>query len=144
MDKTFQMTENEIQLWTDKTFSQFAISINSQIIVKTDENVSYTNMIDETSYVTGYDINWHYTLAQWVIYYFSDKYITQVKSSSDQPRAFVSQNTNKLRFVGRIGRKAKARQKAELKCHFCNLKYCIEEERSEHEKFWHSKKLKVS
>ena len=37
-------------------------------------------MIDETSYVTGYDINWHYTLAQWVIYYFSDKYITQVKS----------------------------------------------------------------
>ena len=83
------MTENEIQS-DDKTFSQFAISINSQIIVKTDENVSYTNMIDETSYVTGYDINWHYTLAQWVIYYFSDKYIAQVKSSSDQPRAFLA------------------------------------------------------
>jgi hypothetical protein len=129
------MTENEIQLWTDETFSQFAISFNTHIIVKTDENVSYTNMIDETSYVTGYDINWHYTLAQWVIYYFSDKYISQVKSSGDQPRSFVSRN--KLKFVGRIGRKAKARQKAELKCHFCNLKCCIEEERSEHEKFWH-------
>ena len=101
-------------------------------------------MIDETSYVTGYDINWHYTLAQWVIYYFSDKYIAQVKSSGEQPRGFVSQNTSKLRFVGRIGRKAReARQKAELKCHFCNLKYCIEEERTEHEKFWHSNKLKV-
>ena len=74
------MIEKKIQLWTDETFSQFAISFNSQIIVKTDDNVSYTNMIDETSYVTGYDINWHYTLAQWVIYYFSDKYIARVKS----------------------------------------------------------------
>lgn len=140
------MTENEMQLWTDKTFSQFAIFFNSQFIVKTAENVSYTNKIDETSYVTGYDINWHYTLAQWVIYYFSDKYIAQVKSPADQPRAFVSQTNNKLRFVGRsyVGRKAReARQKAELKCHFCNLKYCIEEERTEHEKFWHSNKLKV-
>ena len=138
------MIEKKIQLWTDETFSQFAISFNSQIIVKTDDNVSYTNMIDETSYVTGYDINWHYTLAQWVIYYFSDKYIARVKSSGDQPRAFVSQTSNNSTFVGRIGRKAReAKQKPELKCHFCNLKYCIEEERSEHEKFWHSKKLKV-
>lgn len=46
-----------MQLWTDKTFTQFALSFNSQIIVKTDENVSYTNMIDETSYVAGYEIN---------------------------------------------------------------------------------------
>ncbi len=53
------MTENEIQLWTDDTFSQFAISFNSDLIVKTDEDVSYINMIDETSYATGYDINWH-------------------------------------------------------------------------------------
>ena len=67
-------------------------------------------MIDETSYVTGYDINWHYTLAQWVIYYFSDKYIAQVKSSGDQPRAFVSQTNNKVRFVGRIGRKSERSQ----------------------------------
>jgi len=28
-----------------------------------------------------------------------------------------------------------------LKCHFCNLKYCLEEERKEHEEFWHSNKL---
>ena len=81
-------------------------------------------------------------LYQWVIYYFSDKYIAQVKSSADQPRAFVSQTNNKLSFVGRIGAR-EAQQKAELKCHFCNLKYCIEEERTEHEKFWHSNKLKV-
>lgn len=32
--------------------------------------------------------------------------------------------------------------KPELKCHFCNLKYCIEEERKEHEEFWHSDKIK--
>jgi hypothetical protein len=57
------------------------------------------------------DINWHYTLAQWVIYYFSDKYIAEVKSSGDQPRGFVSQNTSKLGFVGRIGRKLRAVEK---------------------------------
>ena len=67
-------------------------------------------MIDETSYVTGYDINWHYTLAQWVIYYFSDKYIARVKSSGDQPRLFVSQTSNNSRFVGRIGRKTERSQ----------------------------------
>jgi len=137
------MTENEIQLWTDDTFSQFAISFNSDLIVKTDEDVSYIKMIDATSYVTGYDINWHYTLAQWVIYYFSDKYVTHVRGSGEQPNAFVSQYSDKSRFVGKIGRKLKeAKQKPVLKCHFCNLKYCIEEERLEHEKFWHSDKLK--
>ena len=68
MDKNFQMTENEMQLWTDKTFSQFAIFFNSQFIVKTAENVSYTNKIDETSYVKGYDINWHYINGSFIIF----------------------------------------------------------------------------
>ena len=75
---------------------------------------------------------------------FQTNILHKSRAQADQPRAFVSQTSNKLRFVGRIGRKAReARQKAELKCHFCNLKYCIEEERTEHEKFWHSNKLKV-
>ena len=28
-----------------------------------------------------------------------------------------------------------------LKCHFCNLKYCLDDERKQHEEFWHSDKL---
>ena len=31
--------------------------------------------------------------------------------------------------------------KPRLKCHFCNLKYCLQEERKQHEEFWHSNKL---
>ena len=37
--------------------------------------------------------------------------------------------------------KRKLPPKPGLKCHFCNLKYCLEEERNEHEEFWHSNKL---
>ena len=55
---------------------------------------------------------------------FQTNILHKSRASADQPRAFVSQTNNKLSFVGRIGRKAReARQKAELKCHFCNLKY---------------------
>ena len=37
--------------------------------------------------------------------------------------------------------KNKSHTKPGLKCHFCNLKYCLEEERKQHEEFWHSNKL---
>ena len=39
---------------------------------------------------------------------------------------------------------AKARLKSKpaiIKCNFCNLKFCIDEERGEHERFWHSREL---
>ena len=37
--------------------------------------------------------------------------------------------------------KNKPPPKPGLKCHFCMLKYCLEEERG-HEEFWHSNKIK--
>jgi hypothetical protein len=37
--------------------------------------------------------------------------------------------------------KNKPAPKPGLKCRFCNLKYCLEEERNEHEEFWHSNKV---
>ena len=50
---------------------------------------------------------------------FQTNILHKSRASGDQPRAFVSQTNNKLRFVGRIGRKAReARQKAELKMSF--------------------------
>ena len=39
--------------------------------------------------------------------------------------------------------KNKPSPKPGLKCHFCNLKYCLEEERKQHEEFWHSNKIKM-
>ena len=38
--------------------------------------------------------------------------------------------------------KNKSPPKPGLKCHFCNLKYCLEEEREQHEEFWHSNRIK--
>jgi len=38
--------------------------------------------------------------------------------------------------------KNKPPPKPGLKCRFCNLKYSLEEEREQHEQFWHSKKIK--
>ena len=41
----------------------------------------------------------------------------------------------------RIKVKNKPPPRPGLKCHFCNLKYCLDEERKEHEEFWHGNKL---
>ena len=40
--------------------------------------------------------------------------------------------------------KNKPPPKPGLKCHFCNLKYCLEEERKQHEEFWHTIKSSSS
>jgi uncharacterized ferredoxin-like protein len=39
--------------------------------------------------------------------------------------------------------KNKPSPKPGLKCGYCNLKYCLEEERKQHEEFWHGNKIKM-
>ena len=69
------------------------------------------------------------------------------KSINKKNSKFIMNEDNEVSFSSytrandTIKVKRKQPPKPGLKCHFCNLKYCLEEERNEHEEFWHSNKL---
>jgi hypothetical protein len=141
-----------MQLWSDDILSEFAIKFNSVTVATTSNNSDVlVKMIDERPYKTGYNINWYYTLSQWVIYYLANKYLISLDSISQAKDFKIHSDENNevdvssyIRVNDIIKVKNKPPPKPGLKCHFCNLKYCLEEERTEHEEFWHSKKLNQS
>lgn len=153
------MAEPRIQLWTDDTNSEFAIYLNSDYVIRTNQKIKYTKMIDESVCMQGYNYDWKHTLTQWVTFLFGNNLqISPEKFEiSGSPLDLIESTETKKKNIQKIKypRKAlliKSRQKLEvnprpalkpklLKCTFCNLKYYIDEERIEHEKFWHSDKI---
>ncbi len=99
-------------------------------------------MIDECPYKEGYDVDWRYTLSQWVVYYLANRYAVLINSKISVQKEFnIRDDDNEIDStlyppVGLVIKvKSKPPQKPGLKCHFCNLKYCLEEEREQHEEF---------
>ena len=144
------MGDQSMELWSNDILTEFAIKFNSAIVVKTSDNPDLIiKMIDESPYKDGYDFDWHYTLSQWVIYYLANKYVVSLDSKIYKQKEFDIHNnednevniSSYTRVNDTIKVKRKLPPKPGLKCHFCNLKYCLEEERNEHEEFWHSNKL---
>ena len=107
--------------------------------------------IDECPSRSGCEFDWHYTLSQWVIYFLANKFTALVDSEISLQKEFnVRDDDNSEVDVGlypRVNPAFKMRNKPPpkpgLKCHFCNLKYCLEEERKQHEEFWHGNKLLI-
>ena len=144
------MGDQSMELWSNDILTEFAIKFNSAIVVKTSDDPDLIlKMIDESPYKDGYDLDWHYTLSQWVIYYLANKYVVSLDSKIYKQKEFEIHNdednevniSSYTRVNDTIKVKRKLPPKPGLKCHFCNLKYCLEEERNEHEEFWHSNKL---
>jgi hypothetical protein len=147
------MENSLMELWADNTLSEFAIIYDSKFVIRTKEQGQYTKMIDKSEFVDGYELNWGYTLSQWVVFYLANNYAKILTGSNPDKSEFRLGETldqiahsdvdSSLSWLSR-GDKIRTRRvqpKATLKCHFCNLKYCLEEERSDHEKFWHSAKI---
>ena len=105
--------------------------------------------IDECHYRPGYEFDWHYTLSQWVVYFLANKFTVLLDSKTSIQKEFDIRDdedgdvdVSSYPPVNRaIKVKNKPPPKPGLKCHFCNLKYRLEEERKQHEEFWHSHKL---
>lgn len=144
------MGDQSMELWSNDILTEFAIKFNSAIVVKTSDNPDLIiKMIDESPYKDGYDFDWHYTLSQWVIYYLANKYVVSLDSKIYKQKEFDihndEDNEDNISSYTRVNETIKVKRKLPpkpgLKCHFCNLKYCLEEERNEHEEFWHSNKL---
>ena len=141
------MSQERMELWSNDVLTEFTIKFNSVIVVTTSNNPdTIVKMIDECPYRPGYELDWHYTLSQWVVYYLANKFTVLLDSKSSIQKEFnIRDEEIDVRSHYPVNPTIKLRNKPPpkpgLKCHFCNLKYCLEEERTEHEEFWHSKKL---
>lgn len=137
-----------MELWTDDNLSEFAIKFNSGVVAKTSNNAKLVKQIDECPYKAGFEFDWYYTLSQWVIYYLSNKYAACLVSTSkaNERGLMIQQNevdSSLPIYVHNIKPRLRHKpvRKGGLQCHFCNLKYCSEQERKAHEEFWHHNKL---
>jgi hypothetical protein len=153
------MTEPKIVLWSDGNDSEFAISLipendsgsNPSFVIKTNDKVSYSKKIDESVCMDGYTYNWKHTLSQWVQFHFGNQTVVKIPDSiiEHEPVIVKKPEPKRISFrksyfkLSKITIKPKQRtgiSKGVLKCHYCNLKYCLEEERKQHEEFWHNDK----
>jgi hypothetical protein len=149
------MEHGLMELWADDTLSEFAIIYDSKTVIRTKEVGQYRKLIDKSKFVDGYDLNWGYTLSQWVVFYLANNYAKLLTRSNTKSEFKLEENLKNqiihsdmdysLSWLSR-GEKIRPRKvqpKATLRCHFCNLKYCLEEERKDHEQFWHSEKIRA-
>jgi len=162
------MTEPRIELWSNNNDSEFAISLTTEqgpsskpsFVIKTDEKSSYSKKIDESVCMDGYTYDWKHTLAQWVHFHFGNQVVVNIPSpipivehQREPPKEPEPKRTGfrksyfKPPRLSKTIAKSKSKSKPRtgisqgvLKCHYCNLKYCLEEEREQHEEFWHSDK----
>jgi len=140
------MSQERMELWSSDDLTEFSIKFNSTIVVTTSDDHETMSKVDECPYRSGYEIDWHYTLSQWVVYYLANKFTVFLNSKTLIPKEFNIRDeeiefSSYLSANPTIKVKNKLPPKPSLKCHFCNLKYCLEEERIQHEEFWHSNKL---
>ena len=137
-----------MELWSNDSVTEFAIKFNSIFEVTTSDDTKTMTKIDECRYRLGYEFDWHYTLSQWIVYFLANKFTTLLDSKTSMQKEFnipdedgnEIYSSNNVNLVIKL--KNKLPPKPGLKCHFCNLKYCLEEEREQHQEFWHSNKIK--
>jgi hypothetical protein len=127
------MSKSKIELWVDDTDTEFAILLNSEVVSKTCENVKITKKVDHAYYLVGPDIDWKYTIDQWITFYLSNKYASLFASTIDSKSEKRKLPENE--FIP--SPKLKLRQRPQIKCNFCGLKFHLENERDEHELTWH-------
>jgi hypothetical protein len=109
-----EMTEPSMQLWADDTNNELAIFLSSKYVIRTNQSANYTKVIDESPCMEGYTYDWKHTLSHWVNYHFGNQVTVNFANAStvDNPKSeFVDVQI---------------------------LKYFLEEERRDLEKFWHS------
>ena len=141
------MSQERMELWSNDSLTEFAIKFNSIFEVTTSNDPETMSKIDECLYRSGYEFDWHYTLSQWVVYFLANKFTALLDSKTSIHKEFNirDEDDNEVYSSYNVSLSIKVKNKPPpkpgLKCHFCNLKYCLEEERDQHEEFWHSNKL---
>jgi hypothetical protein len=121
---------SRIELWTNDSESEFAIMARSHILAKTAEG-NFTKSIDKTSFDRKKIYNWNLMIHNWITFYFSIKYSTDLMNK---------RRSAKKKFLP-VGSPAAVRRiRPRIKCSFCGLKFHGIDDRQEHEVMWHSNK----
>src|SRR6476619_2463929 len=130
------MTQERMELWSNDRLTEFTIKFNSVIVATTSTKLDAMIKIDECHYRPGYEFDWHYTLSQWVVYFLANKFTVLLDSKTSIQKEFDIRDDEdnevdvSLSTPSNLTIKVKNKPppKPGLKCHFCNLKYCLEEE----------------
>ena len=134
-----------MELWSNDRLTEFIIKFNSIIVVTTSNNFEAMRKINEYLYRPGYEFDWHYTLSQWVVYYLANKFTALLDSKTSIQKEFNIRddrdNEIDVSLYPPVNRAIKIKNKPPPKTRLPDLKYCMEEERKQHEEFWHSNKL---
>jgi hypothetical protein len=64
------MSQERMELLSNDRLTEFTIKLNSVTVVTTSNNPDTMTKIDECPYRSGYEFDWHYTLSQWVVYFW--------------------------------------------------------------------------
>ena len=130
------MSKSKIELWVDDTDTEFAILLNSKVVSKTCENVKITKKVDQAYYLVGREIDWKYNIDQWITFYLSNKYASLFALTTDSKPE--KRNLPEKEFIP--SPKLNLRQRPQIKCNFCGLKFHVDNERDEHELMWHPRR----
>src|SRR4029078_10192037 len=126
------MTQERMELWSNDRLTDFTIKFNCVIVATTSNKLDAMIKIDECPYRSGYEFDWHYTLSQWVVYYLANKFTTLLESKTSKID-IRNEGYNEIYGFYNVSLAIKVKNKPPakpgLKCHFCNLKYSLEEER---------------
>jgi len=140
------MNGKRIQLWSNDNLSEFAIIFESKVLARTNIKAGYVKLVDELMGGDWYNCDWRYTLSQWVVFYLSEKYSSDFGSDKTRKQEangvkYKNCQNRKYEFIRTSPTKKLQRTpRPTIKCTFCNLKYHKDEQRKQHEEFWHKNK----
>jgi hypothetical protein len=137
------MVKDVMQLWTDDTFTDFAIRFNEFGFVVTSNSKSlFSKIIDESDCGDKHSHDWRYTLTEWVNFYLCNLSNSCRKApgapGSSERRSFKS---GRMKSFIQSGLEITNHEDDSLKCRYCNLRYAIPEECEDHIEFWHNLEL---
>ena len=143
------MSQERMELWSNDILTEFTIKLNSVTVVTTSNNPDTMtrsmnvlidlamNSIGTIRFLSGLFTIWQTNLLfYWTLQTFPQKEFNIRDDEDSEVDVSLYPPVNHANKV-----KNKRPPKPGLKCHFCNLKYCLEEERKQHEEFWHGNKL---
>lgn len=139
------MNAKRMQLWSNDNLSEFAIIFESKVLARTNVKAAYVKLVDELIGGDWCDCDWSYTLLQWVVFYLSHKYLSDFGSDKTRKQKFngvkrKNYQNRKYEFIHTSPVKLQRTPRPTIKCTFCNLKYHKDEQRKQHEEFWHKDK----
>lgn len=137
------MDKDRMELWTDKTFTHFAIRFNEiGFVAASNSKTIFTEIIDELPCNDCITYDWKRTLTEWVNIYLRKSTNSKYKFETDGKASRHQGSTAILISPSAACSKHPPSQLfwLLLRCDDCHLNYVISEELEAHQRLWHSEK----